>query len=551
MASASDLFGGSGTTSLNLVAGENLTVGDAVSLGIDGKAYKSIGLLNNSTAFANPLPLATTTKYLLDTVASKIIALGVSTVTNTALYTSVGAVSASGALTWGAVTTHTMADAIGQSGTTWDAVRQSNNQLFLAYIRGGQPLRTRIIEYSGTTTTVGTEVNTTLTNGTTNIVMNLVADSTGRVLVAWFRNTSTFTLWGSRATVSGTTITLGAETQITLSQSADYINNQRIEMLYDSTQDRVVLAVMYHRGISNTPFYVDLILVNIATTVSTVATTNVQPSTADNSSFTNLEMAISRISGTSSYAIRFAHTLNTTGSSNDSRFRLFTVSTTAFTLGTEVTLGQNSNLIQNTNWVEDTINNKIIFGYDSNGCEVYTRSGTTLTLERTDANIDFSSGDLNFLTPYVVGNFNSLQQIYDFSAAIPRRVGTLSVHTSVIPSQSRLLATVSGITYSIQREAGAKLGSSIQRHLISRKLTNEDQIGVSTQTVSSGATAKIALRFNKTSPAKIVTGLSGLVPGIDYYVTVTGTRDVAGVAYLGYAKSATELVLANPDGAET
>ena len=547
MANASDLFGGSGTTSLDLVAGENLTVGDPVSLGIDGKAYKSIGLLNNSTAFANPLPLATTTRYLLDTVASKIIALGVSTVTNTALYTSVGTVSASGALSWGAVTTHTMGDSIGVSGNSWDAVRQSNNQLMLVYLING--VRARIIEYSGNTTTAGTEVFLAATNISSPGVFNLVADSTGRVLIAWFRNTSTFTLWGSRATVSGTTITLGAETQITLSQSADYINNQRIEMLYDSTQDRVVLAVMYHRAISNTPHLIDLILVNIATTVSTVNTTNLRQS--DNSSFVNLNMVLSRVSGASSYAVRSPQTLNSTGSSNDSEFRLFTVSTTAFTQGTVIILGQNANAIDNTNWVEDTVNNKIIFGYDSNGCQVFTRSGTTLTLQTTDTGIDFTSTTLNFITPYVVGNFNSLQQIYDFSAAIPRRVGTLSVHTSVIPSQSRLLATVSGITYSIEREAGAKLGSSIQRHLISRKLTNEDQIGVSTQTVSSGATAKIALRFNKTSSAKIVTGLSGLVPGIDYYVTVAGTRDVAGVAYLGFAKSATELVLANPNGAET
>jgi hypothetical protein len=536
MVNASDLFGGGGTTSLDLVAGENLTVGDAVSLGIDGKAYKSIGLLNNSTAFANPLPLAETTKYLLDTVASKIIALGVSTVNNTALYTSVGTVSASGALTWGVVTTHTMGDSIGQSGTTWDAVRQSNNQLFLAYIRAGQPLRTRIIEYSGTTTTVGTEVNTTLTNGTSGIVMNLVADSTGRVLVAWFRNTSTFTLWGSRATVSGTTITLGAETQITLPTTPNSVTDQRIELLYDSTQDKALIFCSYV-----TPNFTGvLLLIDFSASLSLVTTNNLGALT----STTGVYLFLGKISGTSSYLIRYPQ-------SSSTESRVVTISTTTITLGTAVTLSQNSNLLQSTNWVEDTVNNKIIFGYDSNGCEVYTRSGTTLTLERTDANIDFSSGDLNFLTPYVVGNFNSLQQIYDFSTAIPRRVGTLSVHTNVIPSQSRLLATVSGITYSIEREAGAKLGSSIQRHLISRKLTNEDQIGVSTQTVSSGATAKIALRFNKTSPAKIVTGLSGLVPGIDYYVTVAGTRDVAGIAYLGYAKSATELVLANPNGAET
>jgi len=532
--------GGGGTTSLNLVAGENLTVGDAVSLGIDGKAYKSIGLLNNSTAFANPLPLAETTKYLLDTVANKIIALGVSTVNNTALYTSVGTVSASGALSWGAVTTHTMADAIGQSGVSWDAVRQSNNQLFLAYIRGGQPLRTRIIEYSGTTTTVGTEVSTTLTNGNTGIVMNLVADSTGRVLIAWFRNTSTFTLWGSRATVSGTTITLGAETQITLSIAPNSTTDQRLEMLYDSTQDRaVVLAIYQYAGPQH---QTDLVLVDFSSTVSTVAT-SAQGNHGSPSG--TLRGALSRVSGTSSYLVRRCLANTTTN------VRVFTISTTAFTLGTGVTLSQNANGIDNANWVEDTVNNKIIFGFDSNGCEVYTRSGTTLTLQTTDTTIDFTSTALNFITPYVVGNFNSLQQIYDFSAAIPRRVGTLSVHTSVIPSQSRLLATVSGITYSIEREAGAKLGSSIQRHLIARKLTNEDQIGISTQTVSSGATAKIALRFNKTSPAKIVTGLSGLVPGIDYYVTVAGTRDVAGVTYLGFAKSATELVLANPNGAET
>jgi hypothetical protein len=378
--------------------------------------------------------------------------------------------------------------------------------------------------------------------------MNLVADSTGRVLIAWFRNTSTFTLWGSRATVSGTTITLGAETNITTSQTSSYTNNQRIEMLYDSTQDRVVLAVMYHRNFTNAPHLIDLILVNIATTVSTVNTTNLRQS--ENSSFFNLNMVLSRVSGVSSYAVRSPQTLNSTGSSNDSEFRLFTVSTTAFTQGATITLGQNSNSTQSTNWVEDTVNNKIIFGYDSDGCGVYTRSGTTLTLERTDTNIDFASGNLNFITPYVVGNFNSLQQIYDFSGAIPRAVGTLSVHTNVIPSQSRLLATVSGITYSIEREAGAKLGSSIQRHLIANKLTNENQIGVSTQTVSAAATVKVRLKSIKTSPAKSITGLSGLVPGVHYYVDSSGARALAGISYLGYAKSATELILANPSGAE-
>jgi hypothetical protein len=534
MASAGDLFGGSGTTSLDLVAGENLTVGDAVSLGIDGKAYKSIGLSNNSTAFANPLPLATTTRYLLDTVASKIIALGVDTVDNDKLWTSIGTVSASGALTWGAVTTHTMADAIGVS-EAWDAVRQSNNQLLLAYSRSPS-LRTRIIGYSGTTTTAGTEVSTTITNTTAGLKMNLAADSTGRVLVAWFRNTSTFTLWGARATVSGTTITLGAETQITLPTTPNSATDQRIELLYDSTQDKALIFCSY-----TTPNFTGvLLLIDFSASLSLVTTNNLGALT----STTGLYLFLGKISGTSSYLIRYPQ-------SSSTESRVVTISTTTITLGTAVTLGQNSNTISSANWVEDTVNNKIIFGYDSNGCQVYTRSGTTLTLQTTDTNIDFTSTALNFITPYVVGNFNSLQQIYDFSAATPRRVGTLSIHTSVISSQSRLLATVSGITYSIEREAGAKLGSNIQRHLISRKLTNEDQIGVSTQTVSSGATAKIALRFNKTSPAKIVTGLSGLVPGIDYYVTVAGTRDVAGVTYLGFAKSATELVLANPNGAET
>lgn len=549
MAVAGDLFGGSSTTSLNLVAGENLTIGDPVSLGIDGKAYKSIGLLNNSS-IASPLPLATSTKYLLDTVASKIIALGVNTGANTTLYTSVGTVSASGALSWGAVTTHTMADAIGGAGVNFDAVRQSNNQLFLVYggATGSPNLQCRIVGYSGTTTTVGTEVSLAVTNVASGVVMNLVADSTGRVLIAWFRNTTTFTLWGSRATVSGTTITLGAETQITTSQTSSYSSNQRLEMLYDSTQDRIIIVCQYHRAVTNTPHLTDIILLNITSSVSTVSTSNINQ--RDNSNFTSFYIALSRLSGTSSYGVRFAETANSTGSNNSSSFIVFTISTTAITQGTQTNLTQNSNTIQSTNWVEDTINNKIIFGFDSNGCAVYTRSGTTLTLQTTDTNIDLSSSTINFFSPYVVSSFSSLQQIYDFSGAIPRQVGTLNIFVNALTSQARLLTSTSGISYSIEREAGSKLGSSLSRNLISGKVTNENQIGVSTQTVSSGATAKIALRFNKCSPNKIVTGLSGLTPGVHYYTTLLGTRDVAGVTYLGYADSATELVLANPNGAE-
>lgn len=541
MAVAGDLFGGSGVSELELVAGENLTAGDPISLGIDGKAYKSIGLLNDSWV-ASPLPLATTTRYHMDTVASKIVALGVNTANNDKLYTSVGTISASGALSWGAVTTHTMASNIGASGVVWDAVRQANNQLFLAYTGAIGNLRCRIVEYSGTTTTVGTEVSLAVTNVTSGVVMNIVADSTGRVLIAWFRNTTTFTLWGSRATVSGTTITLGAETQITLSNTPIDTGSQAIEMLYDSTQDRVVLFTMYRTGTSQ--YLPEYTLVNITSTVTTVASANLFTTSFLNDTY---RVALSRISGTSSYLIRYPT------ASSASTARIFTISTTAFTLGSAVTLPQNSNTIQDTNWVEDTVNNKIIFGFDSNGCAVYTRSGTTLTLQTTDTTIDFSSSGLNFFSPYVVGNFNSLQQIYDFSGAIPRQVGTLNIFVNALPSQARLLTAASGIAYGISREASSKLSltGAIPRHFIASKLTNENQIGVSTQTVSAAATVKVRLRFNKTSPAKIVTGLSGLTPGVHYYSTPTGGIGVAGVTYLGYAKSATELVLANPNGAET
>lgn len=542
MASAGDLFGGSGVSELELVAGENLTAGDPISLGIDGKAYKSIGLLNNSS-IASPLPLATTTRYHIDTVASKIVALGVNTADINKLYTSVGTISASGVLSWGAVTTHTMGDTIGYTGVSWDAVRQSNNQLLLAY-HNPSFLRARIIEYSGTTTTAGTETTTAVTNvaSTSSPVMNLAVDSSGRVLIAWFRNNTTFTLWGSRATVSGTTITLGAETQITLSNTPIDTGSQAIEMLYDSTQDRVVLFTMYRTGTSQ--YLPEYTLVDITSTVTTVASANLFTTTFLNNTY---RVALSRISGTSSYLIRYPT------ASSTSTVRVFTVSTTSFTLGSAVTLPQNANDIQTPNWVEDTVNNKIIFGFDSNGCAVYTRSGTTLTLQTTDTNIDFASTTLNFFAPYVVGNFNSLQQIYDFSGAIPRQVGTLNIFTNALTSQARLLTTTSGIAYAISREASSKLSltGSVPRHFIASKLTNENQIGVSTQTVSAAATVKVRLRFNKTSPAKIVTGLSGLTPGVHYYTTLLGTRDVAGVTYLGYAKSATELVLANPNGAET
>ena len=107
-------------------------------------------------------------------MASKIIALGVNTADTAKLYTSVGTISANGALSWGAVTTHTIGGGIGQTGVSWDAVRQSNNQLLLAY-HSPSFLRARIIEYSGTTTTVGTETTTAVTNvtSTSSPVMNL------------------------------------------------------------------------------------------------------------------------------------------------------------------------------------------------------------------------------------------------------------------------------------------------------------------------------------------------------------------------------------------
>jgi len=546
MASAGDLFGGSGVSELDLVAGENLTVGDPVSLGIDGKAYKSIGLLNNSSV-ASPLPLATITRYLLDTEASKIIALGLNTAESNnydKLYTAVGTVSASGALSWGAVTTHTMGSTIGQGGGSWDAVKQSNNQLLLAYMIGAPVLRTRIIEYSGTITTAGTEVSVSISNVNTSVsnnpVMNLVADSTGRVLIAWFRNTSTFTLWGARATVSVTTITLGAETQITLTDTPDSTTNQRLEMLYDGTQDRAVIYANYQ--FSSTSYRAVLVLVDFSSTVSTVSTS---PQGNFGSVSGTLLGALSRVSGTSSYLARWCSGNTTT------KVRVFTISTTAFTFGTEVTLSQNANGVD-ANWVEDTINNKIIFGYGSNGCQVFTRSGTTLTLETTDTDIDFASATINFFSPYVVSNFNSLQQIYDFSGAAPKQVGTLNIYTGASTSQARLLTTTSGISYAISREARSKLSltGAVPRFFISGKLTNENQIGVSTQTVSAAATVRVRLRFNKTTPAKIVTGLSGLTPGVHYYTSTSKARDVAGVTYLGFAKSATELVLANPDGAE-
>ena len=538
MASAGDLFGGGGVSELDLVAGENLTAGNSVSLGIDGKAYKPIGLLNNSS-IASPLPLATTTRYHMDTVASKIIALGISSVANTTLYTAVGTVSASGALTWGVVTTHTMGDSIGVAGISWDAVRQSNNQLMLVYLING--VRARIIEYSGTTTTAGTEVFLAATDITSPGVFNLVADSTGRVLVVWWRNSGSRTLWSSRATVSGTTITLGTQTEIAISSGPHDTSSMRIELLYDATQDRVVMFTLYNVAAGGS-YYPEYTLLDISTGTTVVSTANLSTGSIGLGTY---NIALSRVSGTSSYLMRYIGTNSTT-----TLARIFTISTTAFTLGAAITLPQNSNTLQTTNWVEDTVNNKIIFGFDSNGCAVYTRSGTTLTLQTTDTGIDFSTSNLNFFSPYVVGNFNSLQQIYDFSGAIPRQVGTLNIYTSGLTSQARLLTSTSGISYSIEREAGSKLGTSLNRNFISGKVTNENQLGVSTQTVSAAATVKVRLRFNKTSPAKMVTGLSGLTPGAHYYNTLTGGIAVAGVTYLGYAKSATELVLANPSGAE-
>jgi len=374
-------------------------------------------------------------------------------------------------------------------------------------------------------------------------VANLVADSTGRVLVVWWRNSASFALWSSRATVSGTTITLGAQTQIALSSGPNDTSSMRIELLYDATQDRVVMFTLYNVNPGGI-YFPEYTLLDISTGTTVVSTTNLSTGSIGLGTY---HIALSRVSGTSSYLMRYIGTTSTT-----TLARIFTISTTAFTLGAAVTLPQNSNTVQATNWVEDTVNNKIIFGFDSGGCAVYTRSGTTLTLQTTNTDIDLDSTNLNFFSPYVVSAFSSLQQIYDFSGAIPRQVGTLNIFTTALTSQARLLTAASGIAYGISREASSKLSETgaVPRHFIAGKLTNENQIGVSTQTVSSGATAKIALRFNKTSPAKIVTGLSGLTPGVHYYSTPTGSIGVAGVTYLGYAKSTTELILANSSGAE-
>lgn len=547
MVLASDLYtsGSSGVSQLTLQAGENITIGNAIQLGVDGKAYKSAGVIQNGN-IRSPLPLATTTRYLMDTTANKIIALGVNTGDTTKLYTCVGTVSATtnGSISWGTVTTHTMTAAIGASTSWWDAVRQTANQLFIVYhVSAGGTIYGRIVEYSGTTTTVGTEATLAATGITTGTLLaNLVADSSGRVLLTWFRNTTGlgFGLWGSRITVAGTTITFGAETQINLWNGNPGSGvNQRIEMLYDSTQDRAIIVAQVDNNIDNS-----IILVNFSSAVTTVQNASLVVGFTTSGS----QLAVlSRVSGTSSYAVRIPASNTTTN------FRLLTISTTAITLGTAVTLNTNCNSITTSNWAEDTVNNKIIIGYDSSGCGVYTRSGTTLTLEKNDTNLQFNSTSLNFFSPNIIGNFNSLLQVYNFSTTYPRLLGAINNHyasTCLITNHARQLGATSGITYFTEREAGRKLSDTLKVALLIGKPTNENLLGIAIETITSGNNVKIALEQTKTAPAKLVVGLSSLTPGAHYYTTATGTVDIAGQNYLGYAKSATELVLGNYNGAE-
>ena len=136
----------SGVSDLDLVAGENLTVGDPVFLGTDGKAYKTTTFGNISS----PITEASSTQYLIDETANKIIAIGFGTSTDQ-LYINIGAYSTTtGGITWGA---STLSTAITSIGSGFSCIKIASNKMVVSRIVSGD-YKAMVIDYSGATAPV-------------------------------------------------------------------------------------------------------------------------------------------------------------------------------------------------------------------------------------------------------------------------------------------------------------------------------------------------------------------------------------------------------------
>lgn len=542
MAVAGDLFGGSGTTSLNLVAGENLTIGDPVSLGTDGKAYKTTTFGNISS----PITEASSTQYLIDETANKIIAIGFGTSTDQ-LYINIGAYNTTtGNITWG---TSTLSTTITSIASSFSCIKVASNKMVVSRI-SSTSYNAMVVDYSGATATFGAVATATLTNisGTLNY-REMISDGANNFVSVWLRNSTNFNLMGIKGSVSGTTITLDSEVNLNTSSPVSTTNSQNIIYAdYDSTVSRGV--VIFAGDDSSSVNRLKLVLLDFSGTLTKALETEITQASGSYRSFLSSARVIKLNAGN-----RYFISYNNGASSNPYiKAQLFTVSASSASVGSSVDVGTGNNATASGSVIigEDTTNNKLFCSSPTNTSNgfyssTFTYSGNTLTKTDTTS-VNYAS---QFLAPHAIALQSSVISLISLSSVFPRSVGSISSTLSVpdrgaTRDQIRLTATSGRSTFQIPRLVNS-LGFFANH---GGKPTNENQIGVSTQTVSSGATAKIALRFNKCSPNKIVTGLSGLTPGVHYYTSSLGTRDVAGVTYLGYADSATELVLANPDGAE-
>ena len=543
MASAGDLFGGGGVSELDLVAGENLTVGDLVSLGTDGKAYKTTTFGNISS----PITEASSTQYLIDETANKIIAIGFGTSTNQ-LYINIGAYNTTtGNITWG---TSTLSTAISGIANGFSCIKIASNKMVVSRIESSGGYSAMVVDYSGATATFGAVATAALPNlGAVPTYREMISDGAGNFVSIWFRNSTNFNLMGMKGSVSGTTITLGAEVDLNTASPVNTTSNQNIRYAnYDSAVSRGV--VIFAGDTSGSTNRLKIVLLDFSGTLTKAYESEIEQATGTYPSFLSYARVI-KLNAADRYFIAYNN-----GASSNPRIKaqLFTVSASSASVGSSVDVGTGNNATNSPSVYigEDTTNNKLFCSSPTNTSNgfyssTFTYSGNTLT--KTDTTGVYYASQ--FLAPHAIALQSSVISLISLSGVLPRSVGSISSTLSVpdrgaTRDQIRLTATSGRSTFQIPRLVDS-LGFFANH---GGKPTRYNELGVSTQTVSAAATVKVRLRFNKTTPAKIVTGLSALTPGVHYYTSTLGARDVLGVTYLGYAKSATELVLANPDGAE-
>ena len=534
----------SGVSDLDLIAGENLTVGDPVYLGTDGKAYKTTTFGNISS----PITEASSTKYLIDETANKIIAIGFDTSTDQ-LYINIGAYNTTtGNITWG---TSTLSTAITSIASGFSCIKVASNKMVVSRI-SGTSYSSMVVDYSGATATFGAVATATLTNmSSVPWYREMISDGANNFVSIWFRNFTNFNLMGMKGSVSGTTITLGSEVNLNTDSPVNTGSNAIIQYAdYDSTVSRGV--VIFTGDTSGPTNRLKIVLLDFSGTLTKAYESEIAQAYGTYISYLNGARVI-KLNAADRYFIAYNDGAPGGGYPRI-KAQLFTVSASSYSLGSAVDVGTGNSATNSPSVYigEDTTNNKLFCsspGNTSNGfySSTFTYSGNTLTKTDT-SDVNYAS---QFLAPHALVLQSSIISLISLSGVLPRSVGSISSTLSVpdrgaTRDQIRLTATSGRSTFQIPRLVGS-LGFFANH---GGKPNRYNELGVSTQTVSAAATVKVRLRFNKTTPAKIVTGLSGLTPGVHYYSTTTGGIAVLGATYLGYAKSATELVLANPSGAE-